>query len=73
MSLKFDTLSWIRANQSLILLISYSTARLAVKQHIPILQSLFFTRPGHETTFYHTRGEQITCNTMDAVKTEYKM
>ena len=51
MSLHLDTLSWFKANQSLLLLLN--AACLAKKQPIPI--SIFgLTRPGLKTMLYHT-------------------
>ena len=51
MSLHLDTLSWFKANQSLLLLLN--AACLAKKQQIPI--SIFgLTRPGLKTMLYYT-------------------
>ena len=60
MSLLLDTLSWFRANQSVLFLLN--AACLAKKQQIPI-----FTWLGLEPTIYCTRGEHATQYTTDAV------
>ena len=53
MSPHSDTLSWFRANQSLLCLLN-----AAKKQHIPII--IFgFTWSGLDPTFYHTLGSWI--------------
>jgi len=55
MSLHSDTISWFRANQSLLLLLNY--ACLVEKQEMPIVSSLWFD--------YHTRGEHANHYTID--------
>ena len=57
MSLHSDTLSWIRANQSINCSCSLEDECLAEKQQISILLSFGLTRPGLEPTIYHTRDE----------------
>ena len=64
MSLHSDTLSWFRANQSLLFLLT--AACLAAKQQIPI--SVFgLTRSGGKPTIYSTLGEHTKHYTTDAV------
>jgi hypothetical protein len=55
MSLRSDTLSWFRANQSLLVLLD--AASLAKKQQIQIFKVFRLTRPGLEPTIYSIRGE----------------
>jgi hypothetical protein len=55
MSHHSDTLSWLRAIQSLLYILN--GACLAEKQHIPIFIVFGLTRSGLELTIYRTRGE----------------
>jgi hypothetical protein len=61
MSLHLDTLSWFRANQSLLFLLN--AVCLAEKQQIPIFD---LTRSRLEPAIYNTRGEHATHYSTDA-------
>jgi hypothetical protein len=65
MSLHSNTLSWFRANQSLLFLLN--AACLAEQQHIPIFLFFGLTRPGLEPTVYRTRGEHANLYSTDAI------
>ena len=65
MSPHLDTLSWFRADQSLLFLLN--AACLPEKQQISICIVFGMTRPGLEPTIYHTRGEHSNHYATDAV------
>ena len=60
-----DTLSWFRANQSLLFL--FNAACLAEKQQITNFVVFGLTRPGLEPTIYRTRGDHANHYATDAV------
>ena len=66
MSPHSDTLSWFRANQSLLFLLNavYSVE----KQQIPELYSLVWPDLGSKPTIYHPRGKHANHYTTDAVR-----
>ena len=64
MSSHSDTLSWLRADQSLLFLLN--AACLAEKQQI-LIEVFCLTRSGLEPTIYHTGGEHANHYTNDAV------
>ena len=66
MSPHLDTLSWFRADQSLLFLLN--AVCLAEKQHISICIVVGMTRPGLEPTIYRTRGEHSNHYATDAVR-----
>ena len=68
MLLHSGTLFWFRANQSLLLLLN--AACLAEKNTNFIVFGL--TRPGFESTIYHTPGQHANHYTTDAVISLYK-
>ena len=62
MSLQLDTLSWFRANQSLLLLLNAA----CLEEKLQIQKKVFdLTPPGLEPTIYHTRGEHVNDYTTD--------
>ena len=66
MSPHLDTLSWFRADQSLLFLLN--AACLPEKQQISICIVFGMTRPGLEPTIYRTRGEHSNHYATDAVR-----
>jgi hypothetical protein len=72
MSPNSDTLSWFRANKSLLFLLG--AACLAEKQRIQNFIVFGLTRSGLEHTIYRTRGEyanHYTTNVVDISSYEY--
>ena len=65
MSPHSDTLSWFRADQSLLFLLN--AACLLEKQQIAICIVFGMTRPGLEPTIYRTRGEHCNHYATDVV------
>ena len=61
-----DTLSWFRADQSLLFLLN--AACLPEKQQISICIDFGMTRPVFEPTIYRTRGEHTNHYATDAVR-----
>jgi len=66
MSPHLDTLSWFRADQSLLFLLN--AACLPEKQQISICIVFDMTRLGLEPTIYRTRGEHSNHYATDAVR-----
>ena len=71
MSLHSDTLSWLRANQSLFFL--FNATCLVEKQYIPILYSLVWRDRGSNLTIYRNRGNHANHCTPDAVICHWKV